>query len=135
MEYCHYGCLRDHLIKQRCHFIGAFNSSFRENVSLNEAELVVGADEVGYLKAAKSPCGNYKYDRPLTVKDLVCFAFQIARGLEYLHSKKVSVSFQIQSLLESVHHSTNILCITGKHGRIYGDFLVQTLSEIHPLLL
>lgn len=90
MEYCHYGCLRDHLIKQRCHFIGALNKSFRESMCVNEAELV-GTDEVGYLKAATSQCGNYKYDRPLTVKDLVCYAFQIARGLEYLHSKKVCV--------------------------------------------
>lgn len=57
---------------------------------VNEAELV-GTDEVGYLKATKSQCENYKYDRPLTVKDLVCYAFQIARGLEYLHSKKVCI--------------------------------------------
>ena len=27
---------------------------------------------------------------PLTTKDLVCFAFQIARGMDYLASRKVS---------------------------------------------
>ena len=31
--------------------------------------------------------------KPMTTKDLYCFAFQIARGMEYLSGRKVSLKF------------------------------------------
>ena len=30
-------------------------------------------------------------EEPLTVQDLVCYAFQIARGMEFLASRKVNI--------------------------------------------
>lgn len=107
MEYCHFGCLRDYLIKQRCHFVGYDNSSFHSGALLTKT-----SDEIGYPKGVnllvKDRIMDEELEQPLTQKELICYAFQIARGLEYLHSKKVSSCFiQITKIQNYVTENLN----------------------------
>lgn len=79
VEYCRYGNLRNYLINHRNTFVNQIDSSgdlIRTNID-EQQQLVTestGADEcVGAI----------------TTRKLICWSFQIARGMEYLRSKKV----------------------------------------------
>jgi len=86
MEYCRHGCLRDYLVNQRQHF-----QDTMENVqkpAFKRRRLV--------SFQPKSSCEPDDEDSDdcvvLTTKDLVCYAYQIARGMEFLASRKVSTT-------------------------------------------
>jgi Protein tyrosine and serine/threonine kinase len=114
MEYCRYGCLRDYIVSKRNDFIDTMNDSAkvrycsrRHNSTARSRSLAVDESQ---------PLHTYDNDKcivddvsidlnfvddddddvddndlpPLITKDLVCYSFQIARGMEFLASKKVS---------------------------------------------
>ena len=113
-EYCQFGSLRDYLLQQRSHFIdapldggekareartdrgnggpggsGGGGDASPAAVRLNYMN--VFSDDSGAPYAAYSATEPDERERmiPLTQKDLVCYAFQIARGMDYLASRKV----------------------------------------------
>jgi len=85
MEYCRHGCLRDYLVSQR--------HSFQDTMDDVEKPVAV------WFKRPKVVSFQSKSSQPdvddgddhvvLTTKDLACYAFQIARGMDFLASRKV----------------------------------------------
>ena len=67
VEYCHYGNLRTFIIDHRETFVNQVD----ENGELIASDVENDADDV------------------VTTRKLICWSFQIARGMDYLVSKKV----------------------------------------------
>lgn len=119
VEYCRYGNLHDFLLKQRSNFINQINEKTgridptidalnnmidydspplmgngRTTTSVEETP--IGSD--GYLLNKDNEPdwrSNYRGDyrntfvKPISTTDLICWSFQIARGMDYLASRKV----------------------------------------------
>lgn len=113
MEYCQYGCLRDFLVSKRNDFIDTMDDkakvrsgSKRRHDSVARRRQLSMTDSLPWHSYNNDNCvGNdisadasivvneddddVSNTQPLITKDLVCYSFQIARGMEFLASKKV----------------------------------------------
>jgi len=65
--------------------------------------------------------GHYKDKNTLTQKDLVSFSYQVARGMEYLASRRVSVQNMFSSFLDKIDP--------------FFDSVIQILNFKNPLLI
>jgi len=87
MEYCRHGCLRDYLVSKRQDFQDTMDAVekpapavwFKRPKLVSFQSQAHGAD----VDVAED------YQTVLTTKDLVSYAFQIARGMNFLASQKV----------------------------------------------
>lgn len=75
VEYCCYGNLHTYLIKNRENFVSEINKEGRIWISRLTVDAIESRDQ------------SFA-DAQLTSKVLKCFAFQVARGMEYLESRK-----------------------------------------------
>ncbi|XP_065201888.1 vascular endothelial growth factor receptor 1-like isoform X2 [Planococcus citri] len=117
VEYCKFGNLHDFLMKQRNNFINQINENGEIDFSITNnnrnytvmngrlnstrsdssvEETPIGSD--GYLISKDNEPdwrSNYRGDyhnttvKPIKTADLICWSFQIARGMDYLASRKV----------------------------------------------
>lgn len=87
MEYCCYGNMRDYLIRKR--------DSFISEIEANNYDLSLLFPYSQEMLATTKKCSNAAdpTSESLTVKDLICFAYQVSRGMEFLASRNVSNSF------------------------------------------
>lgn len=93
VEYCHFGNLRSYLINNKAHFQDTMEDT-EDPIAFAKHQMATGADKKDpyYVNKAGGPMGSADVLGPnLTTKNLFCWAYQVARGMEYLASKKVSV--------------------------------------------
>ncbi|XP_022096721.1 vascular endothelial growth factor receptor 1-like isoform X2 [Acanthaster planci] len=96
VEYCPYGNLSDYLRSKRDTFqaVKPAKSEAEENQEneLNYADLLLREACVSEPPAAEYELVDKEAKRmaekPLSVEDLVCYCFQVARGMEFLASRK-----------------------------------------------
>lgn len=98
MEYCHFGNLRNYILKHKDEYQDTMNDDYLDPVTkkMREAgdmeessKTEVTKGKPHYVnKAAPDNTANL-VGPPLTKKNMISWAFQVARGMEYLASKKV----------------------------------------------
>ena len=81
VEYAKYGNLRDYLRNKRIHSYFVFN--LQRNITVK--------NQISNLLTllSSSTSSHDKEDESIDFRDLVNFAYQVALGMDYLHSKKV----------------------------------------------
>ncbi|XP_059141244.1 vascular endothelial growth factor receptor 2-like [Physella acuta] len=90
VEYCHFGNLRSYLINNKSHFQDTMEDT-EDPIAFAKRQIAAGADKKDpyYVNKAGGPMGSADVLGPnLTTKNLFCWAYQVARGMEYLASKK-----------------------------------------------
>jgi len=83
MEYCRHGCLRDYLVNKRHDFQDTMDVTEKPAVWFKRPKLVSFQSPLDFDDADDHSV--------LTTRDLVCYAFQIARGMDFLASQKVGL--------------------------------------------
>lgn len=95
VEYAKYGNLRDYLRNKRIHSYFVFN--LQRNITVK--------NQISNLLTllSSSASSHDKEDESIDFRDLVNFSFQIALGMDYLHTKKVNIyKFLFLSILLSI---------------------------------
>ena len=98
VEYCQHGCLRNYLVKNRASFVDTLDSCTTTKPPPSAVQhQAISNDYINTPQPPVIPASQHDLNvasstspSTLTTKDLVCFAFQIARGMEYLASRNVS---------------------------------------------
>lgn len=97
VEYCHFGNLRNYILKHKDEYQDTMNDDYLDPVTQKMREAAEDAEnpkpevkgKPHYVnKAAPDNTANL-VGPPLTKKNMISWAFQVARGMEYLASKKV----------------------------------------------
>lgn len=97
VEYCRYGNMKNFLLANRLNFINMVNT---EN-----GELDMVYDDVKVEASNSSKDSGFSIKTPLKTLDLLNFVFQTARGMQYIHSKKVKL--QVLFIIHSIKKSSN----------------------------
>ena len=105
VEYCRYGNLCHYLRAKRETFISENGNPYTSEPSSNNKsplgatlsrvtrsmeDLLSDESQQDYTRISDEE-DEEEDEEPLTVQDLVCYAFQIARGMEFLASRKVNI--------------------------------------------
>ena len=97
IEYCRFGCLRQYIIDKQDDFLDTMHDERKRDAPTAKHESLSRIpSDTQYVNLtpdndtrAENTTGINNGMAPLTTKDLVCYLFQIARGMEFLASRKV----------------------------------------------
>ncbi|CAB3362881.1 Hypothetical predicted protein [Cloeon dipterum] len=104
VEYCRYGNLRSHLLKQRENFVDQVDHL------KDTLDFTIGVKDYHQLEY------NAK---EITTRDLVCWSYQVARGMQYLASRRiVHADLAARNILLADHNVVKI-CDFGLARNLY----------------
>lgn len=86
VEYCHIGNLRNYLLRNKDYFVDTMEDELEPGMEKKRLS-DFASSKPHYVNKAQ-PESTAELDRPLTTKTLICYAYQVARGMEYLACKK-----------------------------------------------
>lgn len=88
VEFCELGNLKDYLQDQKDNFLNQINKMTGELIQDLEKEI----DEDSYVNIESKTAEGFcePIEKKISTQDLVHFVYQIARGMQYIHSKKVN---------------------------------------------
>ena len=141
VEYCHFGNLRSYLLKHKDSFCDTMDENQPPAPDNKPPEMMDGGATYKdpakpyYVNKAGGPGGSADaVGPPLTTRNLICWAFQVARGMEYLSSKKVRrdgpcPAFVFRMLISAVEER----CITSSFCVSDSDFSCR--GEMHHVQL
>lgn len=93
VEYCRFGNMKNFLLANRLNYI---------NMVSENGDLDIVYDDVKVEASNSSKDSGFSIKTPLKTSDLLNFIFQISRGMQYIHSKKVSINLKTSfSILNS----------------------------------
>uniref|UniRef100_A0AAV2LBP7 receptor protein-tyrosine kinase n=1 Tax=Knipowitschia caucasica TaxID=637954 RepID=A0AAV2LBP7_KNICA len=113
VEYCRYGNLSSFLKTKRSLFVDYKNQSYNDTCGLETALHAFDQRDADELKLVTNS--------PLFLEDLISFSFQVARGMEFLASRKcIHRDLAARNVLLSENNVVKI-CDFGLARDIYGD--------------
>ncbi|XP_025087415.1 vascular endothelial growth factor receptor 3-like [Pomacea canaliculata] len=88
VEYCPFGCLQNYLLKNKNSLrdipdIKLIKNKPKPQETKRYGPVSRGSPRANYVNQGMEPAGP-----PLTITNLLCWAFQVCRGMEYLASRK-----------------------------------------------
>lgn len=107
VEYCHIGNLRNYLLRNKDYFVDTMEDELEPGMEKKRLS-DFASSKPHYVNKAQ-PESTAELNRPLTTKTLICYAYQVARGMEYLACKKVGILSLMSSFpTTKLNHSSFI---------------------------
>lgn len=124
VEYCHIGNLRNYLLRNKDYFVDTMEDELEPGMEKKRLS-DFASSKPHYVNKAQ-PESTAELDRPLTTKTLICYAYQVARGMEYLACKKVGII----NVLFPYHQMKPFLF----YRFLYNVFNLENLEKTHGRL-
>nr|BAI67804.1 vascular endothelial growth factor receptor [Idiosepius paradoxus] len=87
VEYCSIGNLRNYLLRNKDNFVDTMEDEYEAGMEKKRLS-DFASSKPHYINKAQPDSTAAELSRPLTTKTLICCAYQVARGMEYLACKK-----------------------------------------------
>ena len=124
MEYCEFGNLQNYLKQKRNNFVNKVDEFGNMKTDMATADKTAG-DGLVIQQATETASITTDACQPISTKNLISWSFQIARGMDYLSSKKV-----LQYCFRKTDITVNLYFVQVLHGDLAARNILLTDKEV-----